>query len=566
MQISDPGQGFVALTRAGHLEKHGAGRDTWYSRGWEHGNSVETLRKIVGNLRFYPDIRRFLRSERPVLEQSLGAVRAMQANRKQNFLNSAHRSVFENAASPYRKLFARADIDFIRLEDLVERAGLEGALEELRARDVYIRYEEFKAINAGKSDYTDKFGKDVNFNNPSTRSRLTIRSSGSRSAGTRLFLDMDHIRNTVVNLYPIRRAMFGFEGADAVLYCTALPNATAIVVLAMNNLQGESTAAWFNPIDPASTSLVYRASTRYALAALRLAGARVVGPQHIPLSDVSPVSRFIAERRKGGAKTWFISYATTAVRICAAARENGLDISGTFFTLLGEPVTQAKFDAIRAEGGIPMVNYGSVDVDDIGCPCPRGQGPDDVHLLTDRVALIRHLRRVQPLDVEVNPFLVTTLTPTAPLMLINVETDDYGELSDRPCDCLLGQLGLHRRISKIRSFVKLTTEGVTFAGTDLLEVLEKDLPDRFGGGPTDYQLLEQEGEGGLTQLNLRVNPDVGPIDEQELLRILYSRVSKSGGGGPLFSSIWKAGDAIRVVREKPLETSGGKILSFHTLK
>jgi hypothetical protein len=35
---------------------------------------------------------------------------------------------------------------------------------------------------------------------------------------------------------------------------------------------------------------------------------------------------------------------------------------------------------------------------------------------------------------------------------------------------------------------------------------------RFGGGPTDYQLLEDEGDDGLPGITLLVHPAVGPLN------------------------------------------------------
>ena len=232
----------------------------------------------------------------------------------------------------------------------------------------------------------------------------------------------------------------------------------------------------------------------------------------------------------------------------------------------GEPVTQAKYDKIRSVGGVPLVFYGSVDFGTLGAPCPHGEGPDDLHLMTDRMALIRHKRVLPEFDLEVNPFLITGLRATAPLVVINIESDDYGDLSERPCDCILGQLGLTRRVGKIRSFVKLTTEGMTFAGTDLISVIESDLPSKFGGGPLDYQLLEQEDADGITRMALRVSPEVGQVDETAIVDLLYACVRDSGGGGPIFSDVWREGNSIRVVREKPFATRAGKIFAFHTLR
>ncbi len=526
---------------------------------------ADVVKKFAANLRLYPDVKNLLRAKPPTLEESIRVVKEQLANREQNFISKVRIGVFANERSPYRNLFAEARIDLPKLESLVKHAGVEGALEELRTKDVYIKYEEFKSLNAGRSEYAEKFGKDTNFNNPLSRLGMTLRSSGSRSAGTRVFMDLSHVRAGSQHRV-IRQAMFGINQAETVRYFPILPDAGGVRGMIMDNFNGNTISAWFCPIDPKRAPLFYRMATSYALAVLRLAGGQVVKPQYVPLSDVRPIARFIAERKKHGARSAFRGYATTGVRVCAAAEQEGLDLSGTYFSMTGEPVTQAKYDKIRAAGAVPIVSYASVDAGQIGAACPHGQGPDDLHLLTNRLALIRHKRRLPEFGMEVNPFLVTSLMPTAPLVLINVETDDYGELSERPCDCILGQLGLTRRVSKVRSFVKLTTEGMTFVGTDLIDVIESELPSKFGGGPLDYQLLEQEDAGGITSMSLRVSPDVGAVDEKAIVELLYASVRASGGGGPLFSEIWREGNSIRVVREKPFATRAGKVFAFHTLR
>ena len=72
--------------------------------------------------------------------------------------------------------------------------------------------------------------------------------------------------------------------------------------------------------------------------------------------------------------------------------------------------------------------------------------------------------------------------------------------------CPLERYGYTEHISRIRSYSKLTGEGVTLVGSEMLRILEEVLPSRFGGSPLDYQLLEEEDEQGFTRLHLLVSP------------------------------------------------------------
>jgi hypothetical protein len=213
-----------------------------------------------------------------------------------------------------------------------------------------------------------------------------------------------------------------------------------------------------------------------------------------------------------------------------------------------------------------VVSYGIAETGFLGNSCRNSQSPDDMHFFTDSFAVIRHRRSIGPDNHEVEPFLLTSLLSGTPKILLNVEQDDYGELCDRPCDCVWGQLGLTKRVSQLRSFVKLTAEGMTFMGTNLIGVLEQELPARFGGGPSDYQLLEEEDEEGCARLSLRISPHVGEIKEDAVLELLYRRIQSGGRDRRLYGDIWKEGGSVRVAREEPLATRSGKILPFHTLR
>ena len=102
--------------------------------------------------------------------------------------------------------------------------------------------------------------------------------------------------------------------------------------------------------------------------------------------------------------------------------------------------------------------------------------------------------------------------------MLNVQTDDYGVVEERHCGCELESLGYTTHLREIRSYSKLTGEGVTLIGTEMLEILNHSLPARFGGTLLDYQLMEAEDAQGFTRLYLIISPRVA-ID------------GRTGGGG-----------------------------------
>ena len=93
------------------------------------------------------------------------------------------------------------------------------------------------------------------------------------------------------------------------------------------------------------------------------------------------------------------------------------------------------------------------------------------------------------------------------------------------CSCEFGALGFESHLSGIRSFEKLTGEGVSFVNTDFVQLVEEVLPQRFGGESTDYQLVEVENASGITRLKLVISPRVGAIDESAAVDDLHRRAT-----------------------------------------
>ena len=190
-----------------------------------------------------------------------------------------------------------------------------------------------------------------------------------------------------------------------------------------------------------------------------------------------------------------------------------------------------------------------------------------MHLLLDKIALIRRPPAAGSAD-GVLANVLTTLLPTTPKLLLNLENGDYGVVEERRCGCLFDGLGYAVHLHTIRSYEKLTSEGMTFLRADLVRLLEEVLPARFGGDPTDYQLIETEEAGtGLPRIDLVVSPRVGPVDDgavkETVLRRL-GRLDRTGGVG-IFSDRWRQAGTLRVVRQEPYATPVGKVLPLHVL-
>ncbi len=259
------------------------------------------------------------------------------------------------------------------------------------------------------------------------------------------------------------------------------------------------------------------------------------------------------------------AYVSLLVRVSQAARAEGLDLTGAVFGGGGEPPTPAKVGEILASGARYLPSYHVTELGRIGIPCLAPVEPNDHHFCLDHLAVIQNRRTVPGTEVEVDAFLFTTLLPSAPKLAINVESDDYGVVERRACGCPWQAEGLDVHVRGIRSFSKLTGEGMTLIGSDVLRLLEEVLPARFGGSSTDYQLVETEDERGLTRLSLRVSPSVPLESESALLEALLAGLAGASPAADMARATWQAAGTLRIERSEPIWTGRGKLMPLHLI-
>ena len=103
---------------------------------------------------------------------------------------------------------------------------------------------------------------------------------------------------------------------------------------------------------------------------------------------------------------------------------------------------------------------------------------------------------------------------------------------------------------------KLTAAGITLWDTDVIRVLEEVLPSQFGGGPTSYQLVEDEIDA-QPRVTLRVDPAIGPVNADEVGEAFLKGIHAAG------KRLWKTPGFFRVERQAPMTAGSGKILHLH---
>jgi hypothetical protein len=148
--------------------------------------------------------------------------------------------------------------------------------------------------------------------------------------------------------------------------------------------------------------------------------------------------------------------------------------------------------------------------------------------------------------------------------MVNVDTGDYGTLTRRRCGCTVEQAGFETHLHGIGSYEKPTSEGMNFLASDLVGLVEDVLPRSFGGGPTDYQLVEED-DDALPRVSVIVNPSLGELDDGELIAAVLRVLSAGGEAQRMMADQWRAGGTLRVVRRAPYAVGGAKVLPLHSL-
>lgn len=241
----------------------------------------------------------------------------------------------------------------------------------------------------------------------------------------------------------------------------------------------------------------------------------------------------------------------------------GRSLEGVMPVVGGEPVTQDRRRTIETAGARITVIYSSVELTGLSYSCSVAQSPDDVHLMTHRFAVVQQLRAVSAGGPVVDALLLTTLTPWAAKVAFNTELGDYGRVEERTCGCLLG---LRTHLTDVRSYEKLTGEGVTFVRTNPEQLVERTLPARFGGTSLDYQLTEEEAPGGITRLVLRIHPAVGEVDEADVHAVVLAELGREDLVARYHADLWQQAGTVQIRREPPLATQAGKVLPLHLLQ
>jgi hypothetical protein len=274
-------------------------------------------------------------------------------------------------------------------------------------------------------------------------------SSGSRGLSTPTPISLGFVRDRAVDT----KLALGTHGASGWLHATwEVPGGSALGRILWLSCAGYTPVRWFTKIDVNAPNLHarYRWSARVLNWSGRLCGLPLPKTRHIPLSNPFPVARWMGKVIVAGGTPCLHTFPSSAVRLCQVAADNGIDLHGAYFAVVGEPLTAARLARIHSVGANVVPVYDSTEAGRIGYGCCRPSSPDDVHFLNDLLALIQPEGEAQGVFPD-HALLVSSLRPTAPFVLLNVSLGDQGIVSPSQCGCPMEELGWVTHIHTIQS-------------------------------------------------------------------------------------------------------------------
>jgi hypothetical protein len=531
----------------------GAGRARWSQR----------LDDLVAGCTLLARVPAFLR--RPIRpNDAREIVQRRLARREADFLALVRREVFGLARDPYRALLRHAGCEFGDLERLTQTEGVEGALGALARHGVYVTLDEFKGrapvrrgaltVPMAATDALTRMARGV----------LGQRTSGSRgtpsSVPMSLAFEADHAVNACLFL-----AARGNDGWMHALW--EVPGGAALRHALWLSRLGQPPTRWFSQADPRGRALPARYAWSLRLARLSAAtgGVRLPPARFVSVDEPAEIVDWMARALAAGRVPHVWTFVTSAVRVCQAAEAAGIRLDGAQFTANGEPITAGRIAAIERVGARLGGYYGSVETGPLGYACLAPSQPDEMHLLCDLHAVVNVTGTATDGNLPSDTMLVSSLRPTAPLFLLNVAFGDCGVTLVRRCGCPLESLGWIPRRHAIRSYSRVTVGGMTFFDSDLIGVLEDMLPARFGGGPTDYQLIEEATPDGRSALRLVIAPSVGSVDPAAVEEAFLDGISGRSDAARVMGMAWRRAGVVRIERRLPTVAASGKIAHFRTI-
>lgn len=413
-------------------------------------------------MRFHRDLRHFLRGPISVAEATQ-SLRNYLDCREHSFLDLRDKSVYRQACSPWRALLHNARIELSDIRNLVHRGGIESTLATLYDAGVFLRAPEAKGVYPVVRNGTEIDVRPEEFDNPVLPGSFHALTGGSSGPRRRLLIDVALLDHDV----PAQRLFlhsYALEQRTMAIWRPVPPGAAGLKRAILQAQLGVPAQRWFSQTNP---SLRHSPAKSWlflqtALVGARSSGVRLPTPEHVPLERAAVVAEWLASRKRQCHAVHLDTMVSSAVRVCYAAQVGGIDISRTFFRVGSESLTDSRAAVLRSAETSFACHYSMSETGPIGMACSSGSCVDDVHLLSGKIAILG-----RPGPDGRDALFVTTLLAGAPRIMINVESGDSASVETRSCGSAFGAAGYLTHLHTIRSYEKVSGEGMYFLGTEL---------------------------------------------------------------------------------------------------
>ena len=448
---------------------------------------------------------------------------------------------------------------------MVQTDGLDGALRALLRQGVYLTVDELKGRRpVVRGSLTLTVTPQACWNPTVTAHLLRYRSGSSDGLGPQAPapIDFAHLRDRAANFVLTLGARGGLGWDHGYWH---VPGSLAMMHILETLAFDRPARKWFSQLDVDDPALHPR--YRWSAQAMRwecaMLGVRLPPMEHVSFHDPSPILDWFVATRRAGRIPHLKTYASSAVLLSQAVQAAGLDLGGVQMTVSGEPLTGTRREAIQRSGARAVQRAGSGELGPIGYGCLTPADAGDLHHYRDFHVLLQPGPGGCPAGLRPRSLLFTTLRASTRLVLLNASVGDEAEVVDGDCGCPLAGLGWTTRLRGLRSHEKLTTGGMGFLDLDVVRILEDVLPRRFGGGPTDFQLVEMEGEAGEPQVRLLVHPALGPLDARAVVDAFLEAIGPGSGVERVMALQWRESRSLIVERRPPLRNAVGKVQHLH---
>src|SRR4030067_1410134 len=376
-------------------------------------------------LMFVFGLRRYFKSRispEEAIEQARKILKERVSHRHENFLTLLERGVYNYQKSPYLPPLRNQKIALEDIKKWVESEGIGQTLLKLQSEGIYFTVDEFKGKTKVERKGLIFETNEKAFDNPFVSEAYEVRSGATRSAGTRIRIDYDYL--TQRSLYDaVILNLHGSLTSPIANWFPVFPGAPGINSSLRFARIGNPPRRWFSQVEKSNLKVNWekRWGVSYIFFMSRLMGVPLATPEYINLNKAHDIATWAAAMLQEHAHCVIYTFASSAVRVCMAAQEAGLNIKGTRFFVTGEPLTPQKRKEIEESGGraVPIYGISEAGVIAAGCPQPYLER-DSCHLLMDTNAVITHRLLTSHSDTEVDSFLFTSLLYESPKILLNV--------------------------------------------------------------------------------------------------------------------------------------------------